>query len=169
MSTAEPVDFDAFAAACMPRLRRFALASCRDPHRADDLVQSALERVYAAWPRAGRSTDPYAYARTTLIRVLISEERRPWRRREVSTDQLPHPAEPEPDAARRLDVLALVRRLPARQRLVLLLRFVEDLPVAEVARLMGCSDGTVKSQTSAAAATLRRWAQEHPDTAGARR
>lgn len=121
--------FDAFAVAAMPRLRRLAYLWCRDSHRADDLVQSALERVYAAWPRVRDMTDPFAYTRTTMVRVLISEQRRPWFRREVSTPELPHPASPEDDVARRLDLVQLVHRLPPRQRLVLLLRFVEDLPV----------------------------------------
>lgn len=161
-------DFDAFATAAMPGLRRLAHAWCRDRTRADDLVPSALERVCAAWPRVRDKADPFAYTRTTMIRVLISEQGRPWFRREVTTGDLPPTAGPEDDVAGRLDLVELVHRLPPRQRLVLLLRFVEDLPVSEVARLMRCSEGTVKSQTSTAAATIRRWCGP-PSTTGARR
>ena len=63
----------------MPRLRRLAYAWCRDHDRADDLVQSALERVFAAWPRVRGSDDVFAYTRTTMVRLLISEQRRPRR------------------------------------------------------------------------------------------
>lgn len=163
----QPAEFDAFARACMPRLRRLAYAWCGDPHRADDLVQAALERVFAAWPRVRRTDDLFAYTRTTMVRHLISEQRRPRFRREVVTDELPEPPPAEADVAGRLDLVALVHRLPPRQRLVVLLRFVEDLPISEVARLMSCSEGTVKSQTNAATATLRQWCAPQ-DSRGAR-
>lgn len=166
--TGDVDDFSAFAVAAMPGLRRLAYAWCRDGHRADDLVQAALEKVYAAWPRVRGTSDPFAYTRTTMVRVLISEQRRPWFRREVSTADPPDGGGAEDDVAGRLDLMELVHRLPPRQRLVLLLRFVEDLPVAEVALLMRCSQGTVKSQTSTAAATLRRWT-ESQNCKGARR
>lgn len=159
--------FDAFASASMPRLRRLAYAWCRDHHRADDLVQAALERVYAAWPRVRRTDDPFAYTRTTMVRLLISEQRRSWWRREVVTETVPdHPAA-DTDHAQRLDLLALVQRLPRRQRLVVLLRFVEDMSVAETAAVMSCSEGTVKGQTNAAMTALRRWCATS-DAEGAR-
>ena len=156
--------FDAFASASMPRLRRLARAWCRDPHRADDLVQAALEKVFAAWPRVQRTEDPFAYTRTTMVRLLISEQRRPRFRREITSGELPEPPSVEVDIAGRLYLIALVHRLPQRQRLVVLLRFVEDLSVTEVARLMSCSEGTVKSQTSDAMSTLRRWCGPHTTT-----
>ena len=118
--TGDLSDFDAFATTAMPGLRRLAHAWCRDSARADDLVQAALERVYAAWPRVRDKADPLASTRTTMIRVLISEQRRPWFRREVTTDDLPPTAGPEDDIAGRLDLVELVHRLPPRQRLVLL-------------------------------------------------
>jgi RNA polymerase sigma-70 factor (sigma-E family) len=141
----------------MPRLRRVAYAWCKDQDRADDLVQSALERVFSAWPRVRRSDDAFAYARTTMVRLLISEQRRPRFRREITSGDLPEVTGAEIDLAGRLDLIALVHRLPRRQRLVVLLRFVEDLPVTEVASLMSCSEGTVKSQTNAAMTALRHW------------
>lgn len=156
-------EFREFAAAAMPRLRRFAHAACHDPHRADDLVQATLEKMYAAWPRVHGLESPFAYARTVLVRVLVSEQRRHWWSREVSTADATraHHAEPVTgrggaEADSRLDLVAALAALPSRQRLAVVLRHLEDLPVAEVARVMGCSEGTVKSTTSDGLAALRR-------------
>ncbi|WP_432570519.1 RNA polymerase sigma factor [Kineococcus sp. SYSU DK005] len=151
--------FDAFAAAAMPRLRQLAYAWSRDWHRADDLVQDTLERVYAPWPRVRRDGSPFAYARTTMLRHLISEQRRPWRRRESTGLHLdPDPPAPQAPPAQAtslsLDLLAAIAALPVRQRAVVLLRYVEDLPVAEVAQALGISEGTVKSQASHARTAL---------------
>jgi RNA polymerase sigma factor (sigma-70 family) len=155
--------FDAFAAATMPRLRRVAYAWCHDWHHSDDVVQDTMERVFAAWPRVRRGGEEYAYARTTLVRRLISENRRAWRRHEdTGLDAVPasrHDTAPDATgpALERLDALDLLRRLPVRQRAVAVLRFLEDLPVGEVADLLQCSEGTVKSQAHHA----RRFLHEH--------
>lgn len=149
--------FAAFAAAAMPQLRRMAWTYCRDTHRADDLVQATLERVCSRWSRVSRADDPLAYTRTVMVRLMIDEQRRPWWRRETVTDELPDAALATSDRDADLDLASLVRRLPARQRLVIVLRYLEDLPVRDVARLLGCSEGNVKSQTHVALATLRRW------------
>ena len=154
-------EFREFAAAAMPRLRRLAHASCRDPHRADDLVQATLEKMYAAWPRVHDVASPHAYARTVLVRTLISEQRRHWWSREVSTedaaldDLMGTAAGGERLSDDRIDVAAALSSLPPRQRLAVVLRHLEDLPVAEVAQLMGCSEGTVKSTTSEGLRALR--------------
>lgn len=156
-------EFREFAVAAIPRLRRFAHAACHDAHRADDLVQATLEKMYAAWPRVHGVESPFAYARTVLVRVLVSEQRRHWWSREVSTGDatLAYLAEPvtgrgAAEADSRLDLVAALAALPPRQRLAVVLRHLEDLPVAEVARVMGCSEGTVKSTTSDGLAALRR-------------
>ena len=156
-------EFRDFAVAAMPRLRRFAYAACHDPHRADDLVQVTLEKMYGAWPRVHGVESPFAYARTVLVRSLISEQRRHWWSREVSTADatLAHLAEPVlggggAEADSRLDLAAALAALPTRQRLAVMLRHLEDLPVMEVAQIMDCSEGTVKSTTSAGLAALRR-------------
>src|SRR5690349_14174990 len=98
-------EFRVFAAAAMPRLRRLALATSRDPHRADDLVQTTLEKMYAAWPRVHGVEDPHAYSRTVLVRSLISEQRRHWWSRERSVEDAgAHEVAPDRDHAQRLDV-----------------------------------------------------------------
>lgn len=151
-------EFRVFVESAIPRLRRLALATCRDPHRADDLVQTTLEKMYSAWPRVHSVGEPHAYARTVLVRSLISEQRRHWWQRESSTGDAGVDVAARQPADRvedRLDVRAALADLPRRQRMAVVLRHLEDLPVAEVARLMGCSEGTVKSTTSDGLRALR--------------
>jgi RNA polymerase sigma factor (sigma-70 family) len=125
-------------------------------------VQSTLEKLYAVWPRVERVDDPFAYARTTLVHTLVSEQRRRWRRAEQSSDD-PHrdagqPSVPSKTAEveARMVVWEALGRLPARQRQVLVLRYMEDLSIADVAELLRCSEGTVKSTTHDALTALRR-------------
>lgn len=159
MTAGPEASFDAFATSAAPQLRRLARTWCRDAHRADDLVQEALERLWSAWPRVRADGNPAAYARTTLVRVLISDARRPWRRLEVMQDLLPERpsagAAPSGGSDASDRVLEAVRSLPPRQRAVVLLRYAEDQSVAQVAEALGCSEGTVKSQASRALGTLR--------------
>lgn len=156
-------EFREFAVAAIPRLRRLAHATCRDRHRADDLVQTTLEKMYAAWPRVHGVESPFAYARTVLVRTLISEQRRHWWSRELSTEDTalddlmaPDPATGEGVHETRMDIEVALSALPPRQRLAVVLRHLEDLPVAEVAQVMACSEGTVKSTTSDGLRALRR-------------
>jgi RNA polymerase sigma-70 factor (sigma-E family) len=151
-------EFRGFVQAAIPRLRRVALATSRDPHRAEDLVQTTLEKLYAAWPRIHGVDDPHAYARTVLVRSLISEQRRHWWQRERSAADAGHDvvvASGSDVVDARLDLRAALAVLPTRQRMAVVLRHLEDLPVVEVARLMGCSEGTVKSTTSDGLRALR--------------
>ncbi|GAB3076654.1 SigE family RNA polymerase sigma factor [Pedococcus soli] len=149
-------EFREFAAAAIPRLRRVAMALSRDPHRADDLVQTTLEKMYGAWVRVHGVEDLHAYARTVLVRSLISEQRRHWWTRERSTaDAGEHQVAPAEGVDDRLDLRAALGSLPPRQRMAVVLRHLEDLPVAEVAVLMACSEGTVKSTTSDGLRALR--------------
>lgn len=151
-------EFRAFAEVAMPRLRRVAVGISRDPHTADDLVQTTMEKLFVVWPRVARTGSPYAYARTTLVRTLLAERRRPWWRREVAGDDVDVPAQLDESAAvdDRLVVTDLLSRLTARQRTCVVLRHLEGLTVAETAVAMGCSEGTVKSTTSDAIASMRR-------------
>ena len=153
------MDYDAYAVARMTALRRSAYLLCGDLHSGDDLVQKVLTDLYVAWARASRADNLDAYVRTMLIRRFLDERRTGWARR-VRLTALGRPLEPtataEPDPAVRLDVRAALRRLPARQRAVIVLRFLQDLSVEQTADTLGCSPGTVKSQTSRALAALRQ-------------
>ena len=148
-------EFTAYVAARRGHLRRTAFLLCGDWHAAEDLVQTTLAKLYAAWPRVRKDASPEAYARRTLVRVHIDELRRPWRR-ELR-------AAPMPDVAAnrgisvedRQSLLAALAELPVGQRQVVVLRYWLGLSIEETANDLGCSTGTVKSQTARAVARLR--------------
>ncbi|GAA3604627.1 SigE family RNA polymerase sigma factor [Kineosporia mesophila] len=147
--------FQQMAQVELPRLRRFAYTMCEDWHRADDYVQGALERMYVAWPRVHGIAYPGAYLRAILVRQMLNEWRRPWRR-EHSTDELPEAGyETTGDADLGLDLARALSGLSTRQRAAVVLRYVEDRPVAEVAQIMGAAPGTVKRHCSDGVVRLR--------------
>jgi RNA polymerase sigma factor (sigma-70 family) len=120
-----------------------------------DIVQEAFTRVLARHPHLRGVDDPRAYLSRTVVNVARSWGRRASRAsRDSTTAPVAAPAETDPQ------VLALLETLAPRQRACLYLRFVEDLSVAQVAALLGCTTGTVKSQTSKALGTLRRVLQD---------
>lgn len=181
MSAEDEADFKEFATVALGALRPLAHAVARDGHRADDLVQGTLEKMYAAWPRIARTTaSPMAYARTVLVRTLISEQRRPWWSRELSVgggaelddahrgERSPPGRDAHDALDTRQDLLRALALLAPRQRLAVVLRHLEDLSVEEVARLMQISPGAVKSTTSAGISALRQHLA-HPVAQGADR
>jgi RNA polymerase sigma-70 factor (sigma-E family) len=133
------------------RLLRTAYLLTRDWGTAEDLLQESLAKAWFAWPGVD---EPEAYVRRVLVTTYTSWWRRRWRRELPSAD-LPDTAAHDRHADPREELWQAVGRLPARQRAVIVLRFYEDLPVAEVARVLGCQEGTVKSQTAKALAKLR--------------
>lgn len=149
--------FVEFAGAARAQLRRTAYLMCGDWDQASDHVQEGLIRVYVAWPRLTRAGREYAYARKAVISVVIDHSRR------RSSTELPT----EPDGnvpsgqdladavALRASLMSALLGLPLRQRACVVLRYFDDLTVADVAAVLGCSEGTVKSQTSRALASLR--------------
>jgi len=149
-------EYDSFVGGRLPGLRRSAYLLCGDWDRGDDLVQKVLTELYVKWARARRADNLDALVRTMLVRRFLDDRRTGWTRRVRLTDErveTPAPAEPEP--ADRLDVLAALSRLPARQRAVVVLRFLHDMSVDQTAEALRCAPGTVKSQTSRALASLR--------------
>jgi RNA polymerase sigma-70 factor (sigma-E family) len=154
-------DFTEYVTARAGWLRKVAYLLCGDWHRADDLVQTAITRLYANWPRAARADNLDGYARRTLVNAYLAEQRTSWWKR-VDLRGADHdpPPEPGPDLDSALDLRAALDRLPARQRATVVLRYFGDLPVAVVARALGCSEGTVKSQTAKAVDTLRELLRE---------
>lgn len=136
--------FTEFAHAAIPRLRRVAFAQVGNWRDADDVVQSTLEKVMRSWQRID-DRDPYAYARAVLINQVISESRRPWRRREH-----PRGLDPQPDQIATRDegvsddMMAALKTLSPMQRSVVILRYYEDLSVQTTAEVLRCSEGNVK-------------------------
>ena len=149
-------EFTAYAAARMRLLRRSAYLLCGDWHRAEDLTQTALTKVYVSWSRVRRADNVDGYVRTVLVRAFLDEERRAWKRERASGSLPDVPlADPSAGSDARLDLVRALSTLPARQRAAVVPRCWEDLPIAEVARTLDCSEGTVKSQTSRGLAALR--------------
>ncbi|MBM7516308.1 SigE family RNA polymerase sigma factor [Nocardioides nitrophenolicus] len=132
-----------------------------DHHLAEDLVQGVLVRLYLAWGRASRRGGVDAYARRALVNALIDHRRRPSVARETVTDAVPDravvPTAPTVLATEAVDaeLLAALKALPERMRAAVVLRHVADLSVEDVADALGCSPGTVKSQTARGLAKLR--------------
>jgi RNA polymerase sigma-70 factor (sigma-E family) len=147
--------FDAFARGRMRELLRFAHVLTGDPHRAADLLQDALERTLMSWDRVVRKDDPVAYVRRAIVNRHVSVWRR-QRRESLVADTPDTPYDPRSaERAFDADLWAALATLPTRQRAVLVLRYYEDLSEADTATAMGCSVGTVKSQTFRALAKLR--------------
>lgn len=150
-------EFAAYVGQRRPQLFRAAWLLCGDPHRAEDVVQAALTRLYVAWPRVRRADSVDAYVRRAVVNAHLDEGRRPWRRETAAGERLPDV--PVPAAAAALDerdaLWDALRALPPGQRRVVVLRHWWGLSVEETAADLGISTGTVKSQTSAALAALR--------------
>lgn len=137
-------------------VRTATLLTAGDAHLAEDLVQATLSRLYVAWPRFRKMTNPEGYVRRALVNALVDETRRPWRR-ERSHAELPEPAVPaEPVSPGRVEALnEALAALPPRMRAALVLRYFHDLSVEDTADALGCSQGTVKSQTARGIDRLR--------------
>ncbi|KJY33659.1 SigE family RNA polymerase sigma factor [Streptomyces sp. NRRL S-495] len=148
-------DFNAFVTGAWPRLMRTAFLLTGDRYLAEDVVQTALERTYAAWGRVTKADEPYAYVR----RIVINEHARRFRRRVPEQLVNAVPERTGPDGFARLDeraaLLEALGTLPPGQRQAVVLRYWEDLSESQAAAAMGCSVGTVKSQASKGIAKLR--------------
>jgi RNA polymerase sigma-70 factor (sigma-E family) len=150
----QEASFDEFVAARSRALLRTAYLLTRDHALAEDLLQTALTKAWFAWRRIKGNPEPYV--RRILVNTYASWWRRKWNG-EHPTDDLPEPpgAVVAVGADEPTDLWAAMARLPRRQRAVVVLRYFEDLTEAQTAEALGCSVGTVKSQTSKALAKLR--------------
>jgi RNA polymerase sigma-70 factor (sigma-E family) len=146
------VSFEDYVAARFPALRRLAFLLTGDWSEAEDLVQEALLRCERRW-RGIAAEDPHAYVRRAVVNGAANWRRR--RRIELQLTENTSVADHTDDTDERLMLLAALQRLPVEQRQVLVLRFFEQLSEAETARALGIADGTVKSRTSRALASLR--------------
>jgi RNA polymerase sigma-70 factor (sigma-E family) len=148
--------FSAYVAARRARLFRTACLLCGDPHRAEDIVQDTLARLYVNWPRVSRADNVEGYVRRILVNSHYSDRRRPWRRESISTTPVDLPLEAGMAPEDADTIWMAIRSLPAGQRKVVVLRYVWDRSVEETAAELGVSMSTVKSQTRDALAALRR-------------
>ncbi|MFE9206552.1 SigE family RNA polymerase sigma factor [Micromonospora sp. NPDC007230] len=138
-------------------LRQLAYRLCGQWSAADDLVQECLVALYRHWRKATAADSLDAYVRAMLVHAYLAERERSWTRRvRPVADVIAPSTAPLAGADHRVDLLAALTKLSRGQRAVLVLRYWEDLDVAQTAAVLGCSAGTVKSQTSYAIAALRR-------------
>jgi RNA polymerase sigma-70 factor (sigma-E family) len=148
--------FDDFVRSRSTGLLRVAFLLTGDRHAAEDLLQEVLEQMYVRWRRIEGA--PEAYARKALVNRATNRWR--WRSRRPETPLGREHETPSrdhgDDVAVREAVLDALRDLPPRQRAVVVLRYLEDLPVYEVAAALGCTEGTVKSNASRGLDRLRR-------------
>lgn len=140
--------FAEFVRARRGHLTRIAYAVCGDPHQAEDLVQTALVKLYVAWPRIRNKGNEESYARTIIVRADIDESRRPWRRERAGLEGLDRPAPATPGPEEHSELFDALLALPLMQRKTVLLRHWLGLSVGETARELRISEGTVKSHTS---------------------
>ncbi|MCX5370033.1 SigE family RNA polymerase sigma factor [Streptomyces sp. NBC_00015] len=151
--------FQEFVRARWSRLVRTAYLLTGDVHHAEDLTQTALAKAYRSWRRISRTDNPEAYVRRMLV-SCNSDRFRKRRVAEALTAAPPERAGRDEGAGRveeRGSLLAGLAQLPPKQRAVVVLRYWEDLSEAEVADVLGCSPGTVKSQASKGLAKLRMY------------
>jgi RNA polymerase sigma-70 factor (sigma-E family) len=155
MDSSYEAEFAELVAAKGGALRRTAYLMCGDWHLAEDLVQTVFVKIHLHWRRIRRQDSFDSYLRTTLFHAYLDSRRTKWRR-ETPAEYLPELEAPGTAPSDDRDILvAALRRIPPRQRAVLVLRYWEDLSVQETAGLLGCAAGTVKSQAARGLAALR--------------
>jgi RNA polymerase sigma-70 factor (sigma-E family) len=160
--TTDEQQYTEYVTARLPTLRRIAYLLCGDTHRADDIVQNAITRLYVHWRKARAADNIDAYVRTIVVRTFLNEQRTGWLSKVRLVRETPESVVPEgPDMETTQVLHAALARVPPKQRAVLVLRFLCDMSVAEVAGMLGCSTGNVKSQTSHGLRSLRKQLGEH--------
>ncbi len=149
-------DYCEYVTAKTPWLRWVAFLLCQDWHRADDLLQTTAAKLYAAWPRVRRLENLDGYTRRILINSFLAEQRSHWWKRVLTHGESADTPVVQPDVDAVLDLRSALLTLTAKQRTVLVLRYYDELSVAETADALRCSTGNVKKQTSVALAALRK-------------
>ena len=140
--------FTEFVLARRTHLRRVAFAICGDWHRAEDILQTALVKLYVAWPRVQRDGREEAYVRQIIVRANIDEHRRPWRREQPGLDGYDVATSEGASLEDRSELFEALQQLPPMQRRTVVLRHWLGLSVEKTATELGISQGTVKSHSS---------------------
>jgi RNA polymerase sigma-70 factor (sigma-E family) len=167
VTTTDDADYVAYVTGRLPVLRRVATQLAGDSHRGDDLVQQAITRLYTHWRRASRTENLDAYVYKILLRTFLDERRLRWatvrlRGAPADADHGDRPPvagrseDPAGAVAERLLLRNALATLPSKQRAILVLRFLADRSIYEVAQILDIAPGTVKSQTHDGLNTLRR-------------
>lgn len=161
MNRADEDDFRAFVVGRSAALLWYAHLLTGDRHLAEDVVQTALAKTALAWSRVRRKDNPEGYVRRAIVTTHLNAlRRRPWREqpRDFSSNDADDAAaaRPEQDLDERDAMWSALAELPPKQRAVLVLRYYEDLSEADIAEVLGCSRGTVKSQAAKGLSRLRQ-------------
>ena len=146
-------EFTAYATQAVSRLRATAFLMCRDWHLADDLTQTALTKLYLAWPRVSKAEDIDAYARKVLLRSFLDHHRR-RSASEIVTSTFDEAAVTE-STDLRMTLIDALRLLKPRDRAVIVLRYWEDYSVEQVASLLEIRETTVRARSMRALGKLR--------------
>ena len=152
--TSREDEFTAFADAASSGLLGTAFLLCGDWHTAEDLAQTTLAKVFVSWHRIRRRDAAYSYATKTLLNTYFAD-RRLKQAGEVLTGQLPERPAVDKEPELRLLVLDALATLPPQARAVVVLRYWADMSVEQVANLLRCSEGNVKSQSARGLDKLR--------------
>lgn len=160
-------EFSEFVTARSPQLYRSAYLLTMSPHAAEDLVQTALAKAYAAWWRVRSAHDPVAYVHGVLVKSFLSDRRR-RSSGELPTPDLPERSGTDADPADRVALLAALAELGPVDRAVVVLRFWEDRSVAQTAADLGLSEAAVKNRSLRALKSLRGLLSD-PQTNGSAR
>ncbi|HWS37240.1 MAG TPA: SigE family RNA polymerase sigma factor [Actinoplanes sp.] len=158
--------YEEFADSRLSALLRYAVMLTGNPASAQDLVQETMVRTQLNWHRVAASDAPDAYVRRILTNQFIEQRRGSWWRRVLlradPDETVPGPADHAAASAERDRMWGLLARLPRRQRAALVLRYYEDLPDREIAEILGCAVGTVRSSISRGLGNLRAELVEIP-------
>jgi RNA polymerase sigma-70 factor (sigma-E family) len=162
--TSRDEEFSSYMAARQAALLRTAYLLTGERAAAEDLLQTALAKLYLSWDKVRDRGALDGYVRRSMVNEHSSLWRRAWKRREHATDEVPEqPVHDAYDDGVGAALWSYLQTLPPKQRTVLVLRYYEDLSEAEIADVMGISTGTVKSQASRALAGLRERAPRSLD------
>lgn len=151
-------EFEQFVSRDFDRLRRIAVSLTGDQHDADDLLQDTLARLMVHWGKVRGAASPTSYAHRTMVNTFLSGKRRRRSTEVVSTEVVDHRAttsDPTAKFIQRQDLLSAVLELPPNQRVVIVLRYLEDLSVPEVAAILGKREGAVRATCHRGLAKLR--------------
>jgi RNA polymerase sigma-70 factor (sigma-E family) len=161
-AAAEELEYIEYVTVRLPALRRLAYSLCGDLHRADDLVQQTITEVFVRWSRVRAVDRIDRYVDRMLVNRFIDERRLAWAKVRLFREPPDRPAPLDAGIEERAVVRAALAKVPRSQQAVLVLRYVYDLPVSDVAEILGCSEGNVKSQTARGLSKLRKLLDGQP-------